>query len=141
MIAAAGQRETRGRSSGSKPARDCSNSPAANLEAEIPATVYEPGVLFLRITLFRMIVDTLKDEKTLAVQVNGDGLLIDAVRMPLEGYDMLLYPNPDGAPKIHPADVMAEAERLAEERCQLNLFGVLPKEKRTDSATPSSSDG
>jgi hypothetical protein len=74
------------------------------VEAQIPATIYEPGVLFLRITLFRTAVDMLKDEKTLAVQVNAEGLFVDAVRMPLEPNDMLLYVDADRAPQHHPQE-------------------------------------
>jgi hypothetical protein len=72
------------------------------VSAKFPATVYEPGVLFLRITRFRRLLRTIAGQKTITIQVNRDGLLVDNVTMPLEAYDMLLYPNPDQAPPRHP---------------------------------------
>lgn len=79
-------------------------------------------MLFLRITLFRLIIDQLQGENTLAIQANAEGLHIDAVRMPLEGYDMLLYADCARAPCVHPEEAMTEAERLAEGKRQPNLF-------------------
>jgi hypothetical protein len=69
----------------------------------IPATVYEPGVLFLKVTAFRRLLGTFKGEKFLAIQVMADGLLLDNVRLPLEENEMLLYAVPDQAPKLHPS--------------------------------------
>jgi len=74
------------------------------VEAAIPATVYEPGVLFLRVTVFRLLLTTMRDEKTLAVQVNAEGLSVENVRLSLDAGDMLLYPDPAMAPAIHPAE-------------------------------------
>src|SRR5687767_2916524 len=64
------------------------------VEAEFPATVYEPGVLFLRVTIFRRALDLLKGVKTLAIQVNQEGILLDNIQLPLEPGDMLLYLDP-----------------------------------------------
>src|SRR5207244_12806994 len=51
------------------------------VEAEFPATVYEPGVLFLRVTVFRRALQLLAGMKMLAVQVNQDGLFLDNMRL------------------------------------------------------------
>jgi len=64
------------------------------VSAKIPATVYEPGVLFLKATRFRRLLPTFKGEKFLTIQVTGDALLMGYVRMPLESNEMLLYPKP-----------------------------------------------
>ncbi len=82
-------------------------------EAVIPATVYETGVLFIKLTLFREIVDFLKGQRTLAVQVNGEGLHINAVSMPLESNGMLLYVDPDRAPEKHPEETTPPAQANA----------------------------
>jgi hypothetical protein len=82
-------------------------------EATIPATVYEPGVLFLKVTPFRRLLNIITGEKMLTIQVGRDGLLVDNVRLPLESNNMLLYLDPDKAPARHPDDV--ELERQAKE--------------------------
>ena len=91
--------------------------------AKIPATVYEPGVLFLKVTLFRRLLRTLKGEKFLTIQVMADGLLIDRVRMPLESNEMLLYANPDQAPQVHPAFRLSPPVSKSKPECrQLSLW-------------------
>lgn len=70
--------------------------------ATFPATVYEPGVLFIRPTLFRRLVRTFAEEKFFTFQVTRDGLLFGDVRMPFEDSDMVYYPNPDDAPDRWP---------------------------------------
>ena len=75
---------------------------------QIPATVYEPGVLFLKVTLFRRLLRTFKGEKFLTIQVTGDELLMGYVRLPLESNEMLLYPNPEQAPEVHPVFALAK---------------------------------
>jgi len=70
--------------------------------ATFPATVYEPGVLFLKITRFRRLLRAITKQKMLAIQVNQDGLLVDNVVFPMESNDMLLYPDPDQAPPRYP---------------------------------------
>ena len=71
--------------------------------AKIPATVYEPGVLFLKVTALRRLLTTIKGQKFLTIQVMSDGLLMDRIRLPLESNEMLLYANPDQAPQVHPS--------------------------------------
>jgi hypothetical protein len=87
------------------------------VSATFPATVYEPGVLFLRTTYFRRLVRTFKGEKFLAFQVTKDGLLVGNVLMPFEGSDMVYYPNPADAPQSWPPKVETpEAEQIPEKR-------------------------
>jgi hypothetical protein len=76
--------------------------------ATIPATVYEPGVLFLKVTVFRKLLKTIKGEKFLTIQVTDDELLLDRVRLPLESNDMLLYADPATAPQKHPSVALVE---------------------------------
>jgi hypothetical protein len=73
-------------------------------EAEFPATVYEPGVLFLRITEFRSVLADIPDQSTITIQANAQGLFIDNVWFDLASNDMLLYPDPENAPLIHPSE-------------------------------------
>ena len=80
------------------------------VSAKIPATVYEPGVLFLKVTLFRKLLQTFKGEKFLTIQVTGDELLMGYVRLPLESNDMLLYTNPDQAPQVHPSVTLSSSD-------------------------------
>ncbi len=70
--------------------------------ATFPATVYEPGVLFLRPTLFRRLVRTFTEEKFFTFQVTVQGLLFGDIRMPFEDSDMVYYPVPDDAPDRWP---------------------------------------
>lgn len=90
------------------------------VSATFPATVYEPGVLFLRTTFFRRLIRTFKGEKFLAFQVTKDGLHIGNVLMPFEGSDMFYYHNPTDAPKSWPPPP-PEAEQLPEKK-QATLF-------------------
>ena len=90
--------------------------------ATFPATVYEPGVLFLRTTLFRRLVRTFRGEKFLAFQVTDEGLRFGNVLMPFEGSDMVLYPNPDTAPESWPPPP-PEAEQIPE-RKEPTLFDM-----------------
>lgn len=78
--------------------------------ADFSATVYEPGVLFLRVTLFRRALRMLKGVKSLAIQANADGLMFGNIQMPLEPNDMLLYVDPARAPQRHPAETQAARE-------------------------------
>lgn len=80
------------------------------VEATIPASVYEPGVLFLKVTLFRRLLATFKGEDQITLQVNQDGLHIGNVRIPLEPPGWLLYADPARAPKRHPDDEHADEE-------------------------------
>ena len=78
------------------------------ISAKIPATVYEPGVLFLKITIFRRLLKTIKGDPFQSIQVNEGGLLMDGIRLPLGFDDMLLYPDPDQAPLQHPSYKVVE---------------------------------
>lgn len=93
------------------------------VSAKIPATVHEPGVLFLKVTLFRRLLRTFKGEKFLTIQVTADELLMGYVRLPLESNEMLLYPNPAQAPPVHPAVALSEPAPARQPRFrQLTLW-------------------
>lgn len=87
------------------------------VEATFPATVYEPGVLFLRVTLFRralsMLDATVLDGRFLTVQVAEDGLHFADTRLGFDVGDMLLYPDPVQAPAVHPGERLSD--ELADE--------------------------
>lgn len=93
------------------------------VSGKIPATVYEPGVLFLKATLFRRLLQTFKGEKFLTIQVTGDELLMGYVRLPLDSNEMLLYPHPDQAPPVHPVCAFAKPSPVPRPRPrQLTLW-------------------
>lgn len=71
--------------------------------ARIPATVYEEGVLFLKVTLLRRLLQRISGDKFLTIQVVADGLLLNNICLPLEANEMLLYADPNQAPKCHPS--------------------------------------
>ena len=71
--------------------------------AQIPATVYEPGVLFLKVSLVRRLLGTIKSQEFITIQVMADGFLMNNIRFPLEENDMLLYADPAQAPEKHPS--------------------------------------
>lgn len=102
--------------------------------AKIPATVYEPGVLFLKVTVLRRLLQTIKGEKFLSIQVLADGLLMEGVRLPLESNDMLLYADPDMAPDRHPSASFTEAEPTRPESTdrQLTLWDETEIEEKAD---------
>ena len=72
--------------------------------ATLPATVYEPGVLFLRVTIFRRLLATFKGEKFLTFQCDANELVFGNVHFPLESLDILHYADPAKAPERHPDD-------------------------------------
>lgn len=74
------------------------------VEVTVPATVHEPGVLFLRVTLFRRMLKALPERGFLSIQVNGDGVAFGDTRLSLNALDALLYPDPATAPERHPAE-------------------------------------
>ncbi|MBU4273723.1 MAG: hypothetical protein KKA28_17820 [Planctomycetes bacterium] len=86
------------------------------VSAKIPATVYEPGVLFLKVTLFRKLLQTFKGEKFLTIQVTADWLLMGYVRLALESNEMLLYADPDQAPLVHPALAFSPVDSVPKPR-------------------------
>jgi hypothetical protein len=71
--------------------------------ARIPATVYGVGVLFLKVTLLRRLLQRIRGDKFLTIQVMADGMLINNIRLPLDENEMLVYANPDQAPRRHPS--------------------------------------
>jgi hypothetical protein len=102
--------------------------------AKIPATVYEPGVLFLKVTLLRRLLQTIKGEEFLTIQVMADGVLIGHARLPLESNEMLLYTDPTTAPQKHPSVSLTEpAEPRTESKDrQLMLWDETENEKKRD---------
>jgi hypothetical protein len=71
--------------------------------ATFPATVYEEGVLFIRTTRFRRILQlTQVKERFAAFQVTTDGLRFCDVFFPFAGEDLVLYLNPAEAPAVWP---------------------------------------
>lgn len=86
--------------------------------ATFPATVYQPGALFIRTTNFRRLLKlTCIGEKYITIQVAEDGLHFGDVVMPFEGSDMVLYPNPADAPENWPppppkAEQLTKVEKL-----------------------------
>jgi len=107
-----------------KPHCQWSNSPflrikASNNELTIsgeevagtfPATVYEPGVLFLRTTSFRRLVRSFKDEKFMTFQVTKEGLSFGNVLLPFQGSDMVYFANPEDAPERWPVEPPEDEE-------------------------------
>ncbi len=74
------------------------------VEAIVPATVHEPGVLFLRVTLFRRLLRAMSAPGFIAIQANQDGIMFGDTRIAPNAVDMLLYVDPATAPLIHPAE-------------------------------------
>ena len=99
-------------------------------EAEFPATVYEPGVLFLKVTTFRQALRMLKLDvmgtRFITIQVGPDGLMFECMRLPYEVGDMLLYPA------TSPARYLADDEGAqSTEGKQGELFGQAPGDGAT----------
>ena len=83
------------------------------VEATVPATVHEPGVLFLRVTLFRRLLRAMSAPGFIAIQANQDGIMFGDTRIAPNAVDMLLYVDPATAPMIHPAE--RDLETIEEE--------------------------
>jgi len=80
--------------------------------ATFPCTVYETGVLFIKTTNFRRVLKATKIEGDfLSFQVTEKELIFADVRYPIEGLNIVLYPNPDTAPDHWPPPP-PEAEQL-----------------------------
>jgi hypothetical protein len=89
--------------------------------ATFPATVYEEGVLFIRTTRFRRILQlTQVKERFATFQVTTDGLRFCDVFFPFNGEDLVLYLNPAEAPAVWPPPPPA-AEDIPE-RVEPTLF-------------------
>ena len=78
------------------------------VEVRFGATVYQEGVLFLRVTLFRRMLAAVNAAvlggRFVTIQVAEDGLRFAGTRLGFEHGDMLLYPDPSLAPARHPDD-------------------------------------
>lgn len=75
------------------------------VEGQFPATVYEAGVVFLRVTMFRQALQLVTDTPTVTIQIRGDGIDIENMHLSVESCDMLLYLDPAKAPLRHPDEV------------------------------------
>lgn len=82
------------------------------VSATFPATVYEPGVFFIRTTNFRRVLKATKiKEDFLTFQATNEELVFADVRYPFESLNMILYPNPEEAPLTWPPPP-PEAEQI-----------------------------
>ena len=94
----------------------------------LPATVYEPGVLFIRTTLFRRVLKaTPTAQPFITFQVDKQALLFADVKMPFETNDMILYTNPAEAPASFPPPL--PPSEIIEEESPPTLFDKLPQNK------------
>lgn len=76
--------------------------------ATIPATVWEPGVLFIEPAAFHRLLEAVKRENHFAVQATDKELRIGNVRLVYEPNAMQLFPDPAAAPPNWP---LRESER------------------------------
>jgi hypothetical protein len=75
------------------------------MSASFPVTIYEEGVLFIRTTYFRQLLrETKIDEDFITFQVTYEGLHFAHVKLPFNGSDLVLFPNPADAPQFWPPD-------------------------------------
>lgn len=74
------------------------------VEATVPATVHVPGVMFLRVTLFRQMLRMVPASGFIAIQAHRDGLTFADVTLAASNVDMLLYPDVASAPELHPTE-------------------------------------
>ena len=92
---------------------------SSEVSATFPATVYEPGVLFIPTTDFRRILRATKtDEDYLTFQVTDEDLVFADVRFPFESNNMILYRNPNEAPESWPPP-LPESEVIPEKNKQM----------------------
>lgn len=91
------------------------------VEVTVPATVHEPGVLFLRVTIFRKALALLPDAGFLAIQANAEGISFGDTRLSPSTVDMLLYADPATAPMLHPEE-RGLPEQIPAPR-EMSLFG------------------
>jgi hypothetical protein len=90
--------------------------------AQIAATVYEPGVVFLRVKILRRLLPTIKHSKFLEIKVTADEMLLDNVRLSLAVDDKLLYDDPQSAPPVHPEKKVVKKRRFIPTHRQLRLW-------------------
>jgi len=91
------------------------------VKATFPATVYEAGVIFIRTTVFRRLLNTFTDEKFLTLQIDKEGLRMGNVFVSFEVVDLMLFPNVEQAPHKWPAE-LPPSERNVIRDPQGNLF-------------------
>lgn len=95
---------------------------SSTASALIKTTVYEPGVLFIRTTLFRNALRAAPaNEPYITFQADKEALVFADVRVPFETNDMVLYTNPAEAPMSYPPPVPA-SELIEEKSFQPTLF-------------------
>ena len=93
------------------------------VSATFPATVYEPGVLFIKTTNFRRVLRATKIKGDfLTVQVTNKELVFADVCYPFESLNMVLYPNTENAPLTWPPPP-PDAEQIPEKK-QQTLFDM-----------------
>lgn len=95
---------------------------SSQAKASLTATVYEPGVLFIRTTLFRRVLRaTPTGDQFITFQVDKEAVVFADVRMPFENSDMVLYTNPAEAPTTYPPP-LPPSEIVIEKPFQNELF-------------------
>jgi hypothetical protein len=106
---------------------------SSEVSATFPATVYEPGVLFIPTTVFRRVLRVTKtDEDYLTFQVTDTELVFADVRFPFESNDMILYRNPKEAPECWPPP-LPETEVIPERNQQFLFdFDEMNSKNHTD---------
>jgi hypothetical protein len=91
--------------------------------ATFPATVYEPGVLFVPPGYFRHLMQTFVGEKFFTFQMTRDGLLIGNVRLPFVDSEMAYFADPDTAPdRWPPPEPSALESEVALKKAEPTLF-------------------
>lgn len=97
------------------------------VEVTVSATVHEPGVVFLRVTLFRQMLALLPEKGFIPIVAAANGITFGDTRLTPLAVDMLLYADPATAPLLHPEERGDMPEQLPDQT-QLSLFGG-PAEK------------
>ena len=72
------------------------------VEADFPAAVYRPGVLFIRARRFYEIMQLVPADEELVLDMRADGMHFSDVTYGWETGDALLYLDPAKAPAQHP---------------------------------------
>ncbi len=81
-----------------------------DVDATIPATVWEQGVLFIRPTVFRRLLSTFKGDKHFAIQVTETELHMGNVSLTYNPDKMRLFVDPTKAPNHWPLTAAEAAE-------------------------------
>ena len=72
------------------------------VEAGIPALVEEPGVLFIRATLLRSLLDGFAGKRSLVCRVTEEAFMLGNVRLPLTPESLVYFPDRAKAPRTLP---------------------------------------